>query len=98
MYNVDASSLVTAEAAAIDLTALHAADEAARSSADDAFVLAALARFAAYVRAKRNEPTLTPLDVRADDIGYLTVVLGREREQVRNLLARLGLRVGTVVL
>jgi transcriptional regulator with XRE-family HTH domain len=90
VYNVDASTLVTADAT-IDLPAMHAGDEAVRTPYDDAFVLAALARFAAYVRARRNEPTLTPLVVRAHDVEHLTVVLGLTQGRLNDLLGQLGL-------
>lgn len=94
VYHVDAARLLATEAT-IDLTAMHAEDEAGLASSVDSFTLAALARFSAYVRTMRREPTLTPLMVRAGDLDYLTVLLGRTPHEVNELLGGLGLRART---
>ncbi len=89
-YGVEPSTFL-ADETVIDLPELHAED-GRPVSADKEFALGALARFAAYVRVRRSEPSSAAVAIRATDLEILAVLLGRDAGDLEDLLSRLGMR------
>ena len=76
----------------IDLTALHVEEDLERTEPwAEAPVLAAMARFSAYIRSVRRVPMREPVGVRRSDSEFLAILFGTDSASVDRMLESLGL-------
>ncbi len=82
--------------AEIDLTAMHDAERSEPTETWDESTLAALGRFATYVRSVRRYPAEVPVRVRQTDCDFMAVLFGTDPSMVEQKLATLGVLPGAL--
>ena len=91
VYRVSTDEIV-GDVTEIDLTTLHA-EEAPENTERwaEPTVLAALARFSAYIRSVRRMPAREPVRVRQSDCELMAILFGADNASVNGMLKTVGL-------
>lgn len=80
----------------IDLTAMHEAERSDPTEKSDEAMLAALGRFATYVRSVRRFPAEAPVSVRRTDCEFMAMLFGTDPSTVQQQLTTFGVHPGAL--
>ncbi len=87
---------ILGSAVEIDLTAIHEAERSAPPERWDESRLAALGRYAIYVRSVRRFPAEAPVEVRQSDCEFMAMLFGTDPSTMRQMLATFGVHPGAL--